>query len=368
MMKRSILIIIFIAMISLCLSGCGKEEKVYMQREEIPEHVTAELDENLKLDADVVADMPDKLYTYTASSYRPDGQLLKDVFFPDEDDVVMESIPQENYFVYTCRSADGSRYATTSGALIYMDQPPYYAVTTGYAGATKMWAESFEGIYPPESLSFCEPEESKELVRSMAEKLDIVLDTEPYVFYALDGASLDEMCQKLADEMGTSVADLIEMGFLPDYDFSNDAGCYYMLWETLAPHGEKIFNFNYNVGSGHGLDAGVGNYVMAIVSEKGLVQLFNNKLYLYDEGTLAENIIDLDMAVDKVREYYENVILTTPVIVDTISLREVAVITDADKRIFKLVPAWCIHTYHEENPNADWRFFLVNALDGEVLK
>lgn len=108
---RKIIVCCFMAVCAI--SGCGEQKadhaSFYLQA---PAHVKEEPEPYFTVDAKVTADQPGELYSYRAVYEMPDGEKLKEVFMPEEEECVTEYVP--DFDRYICESKDGKKRASTA--------------------------------------------------------------------------------------------------------------------------------------------------------------------------------------------------------------------------------------------------------------
>ena len=369
------LVFIFSMIMLVVAGGCGNANPDDLQQKsgnDYPAHITRELEPGLNIESDVSVDMPEQLYTYHSKYIQVDPEKMIAAFFPNEENVTTEIFDDQSY---NCVSSDEKRRVGTEIGITYIaSEYLHYPRLLENADVDHQSPESFRGVESEGSLAFLEPEEAKNLVRETAEKFDLRLDTEPYVFYALDGKKLDTIYWNEVEEIGNEQT-AIDGGVVPDYDFTNDDGCYYMLWNTVDPHFEKRINTNIQMGNTQGIDYATGNYAVSIVSKEGLVYFKSGFQFTHDEGEPVDIAVDLEDAISIVQRQYENVILEDhPVVIDQIALREVTVRVDRNQDMYKdqwkTVPAWCIRaSYSNDQEDGVYlrRYFLIDVTNGEVL-
>ena len=341
------------------LAGCQKAGQEHVTASlQTPGHISKELASYLTVDADVVADQPDELHSYTAVCHMPDGSGLKEIFMPDETEVIIEDMPDWKRSV--CKTKDGTKRASTAAGIAYMDNRyvEYYALlSTG--DVAHMYPEDFSEIKTVEKLSFAGRQEAKEAVEEMAERVDIRLAEEPFVFEGIDEEGFQALYKKELERNGEEAVE----GYLPDFEVKQGMECYYMLWKVLTPHGEIFRNGNIHIGGGVGID---GAYVMAIYTPGGLTCFRTNARFAIEEENAAGQIMEAGDALEQIKKVYDNVILTEKdrILITEISLDYVPVLRDIQKGIYDIVPAWCM--YGSVGGNSVF-FTMVDAQTGDIL-
>ncbi len=376
MMKRRIFGIL-ISTILVFTAGCGTQNsasggnnKVQI---ELPDHVETQLNEKINVDAKVTAplDVNGTLYSYQAQYFTPDAQELQDIFFQGEEGVKKEA--DEESGLFSCESADGKRkaYHYDNTVSFQSTEDDSYNKLISFCvdnNTYRAFPESFTsygGVAPAEKLSFMTEEEAKQIVKDTADKMGTALDSEPYVFFVMDEAALtnllDGVKAKLTQENSEEWAEEIMQTYLPDVDFKGDKGCYYMLWQQLGPHGEAIMSNNR--ASTDDFQITVRSYVMGIVNENGLASFYSYYNYQYtEENELADGILGVDEALDKIAQFYEKVPLSEDYQITKITLQYAAVSKDRETGMVEVVPAWFIET-SEEN----YKVYVVDAVNGDII-
>lgn len=356
--------------IAILLAGCSRVENnpngetvvSPWNPDEISGHIEKQLDDSIYVDADVHVPAKRPEYWYNARNKMPDEKELQQIFFEEGEAVTTEAYPEmENW---RCSSVDGEKRASWADAVVFhrINYISYYGLFTSCADYYEMFPENLyrlSSFEPAEKLSFMAPENAKEIVRETAKKMNVGLEEEPYVFFALDETALKTLYNELTADWPEENIEI----YLPNVEFEDDKGCYYMIWREQCPHGETIMSGNYSTNYGSGVKYTMGVYLMAIVNEEGLVTLFSNIRYAYDgENEIDKPLIDVDTALEQIRAMYENVILPEEIYITDISLQYVSIMEDFDKRSYKIVPAWCMKTEAES-----FRMYVVDAITGDIL-
>lgn len=353
---RAVLCSIFVC----AMLGCGENvQSDTAIPEETPKHISKVLDSYVVVNADVVMGQPEELYSYTAVYDVPDENRLKEVFMPNEAEVVTERIPEQ--WRYICESADGTKRASTAAGIYYMDNEySYYYVLLSTGDQSHMFPESFPGIETVEEIPFAGREEAKEAVKEAAEQLDIRLAEEPFVFAGIDAEGLFVLYQEQLELYGEEMT----QQYLPDLEIEPDMGCYYMMWRVLCPHSERLRNGNLHIGGTSSID---GAYVMAVYSPGGMTYFRTNVMFSYEGEKPVEQIIGVDKALEQIGQLYENVILTEEdgITITEISLEYVPVLKDIDEGIYEIVPAWCMYGKAGETDSPF--IYKVDAQTGGIL-
>lgn len=342
------------------ISGCGgkKTENTVLSLQ-APAHVKEESAPYFTVDAEVTTDQPKELYSYRAAYEMPDGDKLKDVFMPEEEECVTEYVPE--FDRYVCESKDGKKRASTAiGTSFQNKEYSYYYALLLTSDMYHMFPESFPDIKTVKELPFADREKATGTVRKTAEKLDICLAEEPFVFEGIDAEGLLALYQK---EIEVAGEEGIEK-YLSDFEVQPDMGCYYMLWRVLTPHGEVFRNGNMDIGGKMGMD---GAYVMAIYSPGGMTCFQANAVFAYEGEERVRQILSVDEALEQVEELYGNAILTEKdaITITEIALDYVPVLRDVEKGIYDILPAWCMYG---TSGGGDFSFFvMVDAQTGDIL-
>lgn len=344
----------------LILAGCGREkEEVSTALQSVPTHITMTLEPYVTVDADVMVQQPDMLYSYTAKLDFPNESRLREVFMPDEHSVQTESSPKEGRYV--CATEDGTKRASTAAGVTFhnKDYISYYVLlSTG--DLFHMFPEDFSGIDTVDTLLFAGREEALDAVRETAEQLGILLEEEPYIFAGFGESGMRALYQKELDEFGEAHM----QRFLPKMEFSPEMGCYYMLWETMCPHSEKMYNGNYDVGS---LSHIKGSYVVAIYTPGGLTYFYANIILSSEEERALEAIVSVETALEQLKARYQNVIMTkeNEINITKITLEYVAVLRDAAEGVYEMIPMWCMYGTAGDCDTPIVQ--MVNAIDGTLV-
>lgn len=348
--------------IAICaLTGCGDKKANHTAFSlQVPEHVKEESEPYFTVDAEVTANQPEELYSYRAVYEMPDGDKLKEVFMPEEEECVTEY--DADFDRYICNSKDEKKRASTAmGTTFRNTEYSYYYALLVTSDQYHMFPESFPVIKTVEELPFADREKAAGSVRETAEKLDIRLAEEPFVFEGVDAEGLLGLYQKEIEVVGEEG---MQKNHLSDFEVQPDMGCYYMLWRVLAPHGEIFRNGNMDIGGKMGMD---GAYVMAIYSPGGMTSFMVNAVFAYEEEERVSQLLSVDEALKQVEELYGNAILTEKdaITITEIALEYVPVQRDMEKKIYDILPAWCMYG---TSGGGDFPFFvMVDAQTGDIL-
>lgn len=348
--------------IAICaLTGCGDKKADHTAFSlQVPEHVKEEPEPYFTVDAEVTANQPEELYSYRAVYEMPDGEKLKEVFMPEEEDCVTEYAA--DFDRYDCNSKDGKKRASTAMGITFRNtEYSYYYALLLTGDMYHMFPESFLDVKTVKELPFADRDKAAESVRETAEKLGISLAENPFVFEGIDAHGLQALYQKEFEVVGEEGMQKYHM---PDFKVQPDMGCYYMLWRVLTPHGEVFRNGNMNIDGKIGMD---GAFVMAIYSPGGMTCFMASAVFAYEEEEKASQLLSVEEALEQVEELYGNAILTErdAVKITEIVLDYVPVLRDMEKRIYDILPAWCMYG---TSGGGDFPFFvMVDAQTGDIL-
>ena len=349
-----------IVMCIMCMISACKWEKERGAEESVENNILEYIEDTedvyFQVEAKVEQEQPEELYSYQVKLNYPDAKQLCDTFIPNTEKITTTEV--EGTDNYVCRAEDGSAQASVMDAVEFADMNYlYYYILLSTGDDNHLFPESFPEICPVDALDFMSPQEAQKIVKEYANKLGIDLADEAKVCEGITGSNLQSIYEK---ELNIYKGNY----YLEDgKDYSNDAGCYYMLWEALCPHGEKMIDGNYCLGN---MNFTSGSYVVAIVGSNGLDFFFTNAIYTYKGEEKVETLLSVSEAVGEVKKQYENVILSenNQIMISEISLRYVAKLVDIDKGIIKIVPAWCLWGTSGEETKMLW---MIDAENGEIL-
>lgn len=343
------------------------EPPVLQDQLKLPGHIKKQLSDKIQVDAQVQNRLEgcSQLYEYEAAYRILDGKQLQDIFFPQEEATKEEDSENNSY---RCETVDGSQYAYSNEMTVSYHRKAdqgYGKVLSFCTDSRRMYPDSFDTLDLPEQLSFMDGEEAKRIVRETAEKMEITLAPEPYVFAPLDEKALKKLYRgtykQLAAEVSAEWADEVVHKYLAGVEFDGDKGCYYMLWQQQCPHGGLILSNNY-VDNGR-VTHSLGSFVMGIVNERGLASFY--VIYYYEfqgESPVTEQLIGVEEALQKVAELYQTLPLTEEICIRKITLSYVVETDGRASGACKLVPAWCVETAGD-----NYRQYVVNAVNGDIL-
>ena len=181
-------------------------------------------------------------------------------------------------------------------------------------------------------------------------------------------AEADGEIRKVAEELGISVGDsvcyTIDTSSMPHYVFRYD----------LLVNGLPLGKFDGGSYSDNVFTP--GTYLTAVLDEDGIRHFDVSYVLKETETGVAQRVLTLDEALDKVDEKYNSIIMEGDYYINDIQMAYTPIKTD-DAGIVRLIPVWYFQTTHQILvPNRSGTgevmlpqsgYILINALDGTEL-
>lgn len=265
----------------------------------------------------------------------------------------------------------GGKYVDYAGTLYYTlnHYRSNYGVALQDTSFTFKMAEHFEEELPPLEKFQSEYDDAKEQTLRIMKKAGINTSEEPRVKFYVPADVLERSVHKRFTDQGE---DTINPRLGIQEDWSGLPGCIYMIWDVYIDD-IPILSGNYSADSVTGTsNTESGSSVIACFAEKELQGMDIIGAYDIMESTEeAASLISPGEAVESLKYYYRNILLTSDANFYKIDLNYVPRLVDYGKRRFLMVPAWVfcgVQTVGEGSMQTDKTFVIkVNAVTGEVM-
>lgn len=367
MKKKFILFLAIIILHSTFLTGCQKNSSTNTPsvNQQQTSYIKKTLDVNLEVNANVAEPDSYLLPTYTARILEPSYNQVQKAFFPDIDidtlSIIRKTAEEDGEYGFRVSYAQ-KRSFNYGGYQIYMnyDYIYYYLLQAYYPDTLYHSAKDFDAasIKDAGNLSFMTKEDAISLIRDSASAIGLSLEEKPFTCIALTEDDLATLYDYVGGNPELFYSD-------QDISFEGDEGCYYIVWNQKSENSESIFSENYSADTLSGAGNCRGSYVLGIVNKEGIVSFETPMNYTIAEKKSEENIIDVDVALDCVKEKYSNLILNEPVIITEIYFCYSYSLIDKDSLTYALLPTWCILSHNSADDS--YSLTAVNAVTGKLF-
>lgn len=389
-----ILLLVFLLLIAVSLSGCKKTPDVTaantaqveattdaIATEQVntsadtqsaaqtaapvpqPESLHAELEQNLTIDAKVTAptNASISIPTIRVQEWSPDPEKVRDLVFPN---AVIEQ-DYSHYFTssnpeYTSWALDGNRGITTDKGLIYASTSFGDAVTQLYAVE---WILNDESLARPD-LSFA----SREAVIQQVQTLLAEIGLKHVQCGAIYALSADQL-QSASDHMAIDFAAEIRDGRAAYKEkWTADDECYVLnLQITMGEYGLPIFSDD-TIKSFAFTELHYDNCELeAVVSKNGVESLRVFRAVQEVEQGAADPILNAEKLPGLISGYYQNMLVERPTTITEIALNYVMFPVDSGTA-YELKPVWCCHaiTRYEAENEIESKWIVFDARSGQI--
>lgn len=385
-----ILLLVFLLLIAVSLSGCKKTpdvtatnttqveataEAAVAEPEDAsadaqtaapalqPESLHAELEKNLTIDAKVTAPTNSNISipTIRVQEWSPDPEKVRDLVFPN---AVIEQ-DYSHYFTssnpeYTAWTLDGHRGITTDKGLIYASTSLGDTITQLYA---LEWILNDESLARPD-LGFASREAVIQQVQTLLAEIGLK-HVQCDAIYALTADQMQSASDHMAEEFDTE----IQAGRIAYKEkWTADDECYVLnLQITMGEYGLPIFSDD-TIKSFSLTELHYENCELeAVVSKNGVESLRASRAVQEVEQGAADPILNAEKLIDLISGYYQNIIVERPTTITEIALNYVMFPVDSGTA-YELKPVWCCHaiTRDEAENEIDSRWIVFDARSGQI--
>ena len=330
-------------------TGCAKRPEQPSQPEvelaQQGEHVTADLGEMLKVDAEIFS-APERA-AYPVLQCGWDDSLTVEqaveVLFPGEEPEITESTTDDSYIVRSY-SDQGERrlgFFPSSKQIVYHDVVEYpYGVIQLYADGLRPYPESIPGVEDYEIPGYTKEQAAADGSEVLT-ALGFLVPAEPEIVYGVSEESLRMMFEELDTEgMLTNAGSAMPEGEWPP--------CYVMLWRPLL-EGAPVVSGNYPLATTGDFicreGAERGSTIYMLISPEGVqvIESVGNQFEVLEKGE-EQTLLPLEDVLAAVPAYYEDILLEDVRTVYRISFNYIPVLTgtEGNASYFDLIPGWCL--------------------------
>lgn len=343
---------LLITLLSMCivLVGCfptGENLKISEEKQteisKIPTSLKKDISKNLKFDASVTVPKKVDWKNCNVKTKAWDVKKVEDLFLKNKTVIKKEERNSDfdsshKNFYYEMN--DDSMLAIEDGNIrFYEKTATEYFYRRYIQGTTPFVDFNSKRDFPNDTLSNVNKEQAISLVKEITNTLGISIEESPEV-YAMDLASLEN---------------------LTNYNEETPKGKPIHKWEEKDQAYAIIFNVLYEglpstrQGYLNTSGAAVGTRLIAFVGVNGLLSFeVSNMFDVKESKPVKGNILSLSAVEEVIKKKYENVFLTDPVEVTSISLEFAPTIINFNKQEFKLSPMWiCILKQTSKEPNGE---------------
>lgn len=385
-----ILLLVFLLLIAVSLSGCKKTPDVTaantaqadatveaaVAEPEVasadaqtvspapqPESLHAELEQNLTIDAKVTAptDANASIPTIRVQEWTPDPEKVRDLVFPN---AVIETDYSQRFASSnpenTSWALDGNRSIATDKGLIYAGTSFGDAVTQLYAVE---WILNDESLARPD-LSFASREAVIQQVQTLLAEIGLK-HVQCSAIYALTADQMQSASEHMAEEFA---AEIQEGRVAYKEKWTADDECYVLnLQITMGEYGLPIFSDD-TIKSFAFTELHYDNCELeSVVSKNGVESLRVSRAVQEVEHGTAAPILNAEKLTDLISGYYQNIIVERPTTITEIALNYVMFPVDSGTA-YELKPVWCCHaiTRYEAENKTESKWIVFDARTGQI--
>ena len=362
--------LLFILSVSILFCSCGNNksdanEISYKYKEKITSangisHLKYKIQDKLIIDADINYNEKQseynsyeaKLMVFDKESVRPalmPEDLVIDEFHEGAGEPISKNVTTDYYLLENNNGAS----LGIGGTMIYYEKPIFENIYYAFKLDNNSDLYNADKYNTESNLGFMSRSAAFEKVKTILSNLNIVV-SKNYTCYSLD-------CETMTKEyhyISASDDDKHEK----THSFKKSEECYCFVLKEEA--GElPISQFSYG-------DSESGSYVpgteiKVFYGKEGLIML--DISCPYDVVKIRDNqpVMNLDKAIDKLNNKYKSMIITDIIEVKKISLNYTAVMVNADKNEYTLVPSWIFEVTQKFSDYNESFSIMFNAVTGE---
>jgi hypothetical protein len=314
--------------------------------ETVPKHLDEKLLDKLEINADI--NFPDdaKWKTYSATPKKFSEEELNNAFLNEK--TIKDKYENQLYenrddlsIIYNF--SDDTSLIVQTGMITY-SHPEYdhrYMITDDDFG--NFIRPDIADLYTETSLDGIDREQSVDLVKGKLSALGVSVSDTPEV-YALNYDTFKNMWEDYEEKDGT-----------PAKPWDKDDEAYLIIFkeqaEALPITGEGYVNAENGVSTS-------GGRIYGLVSKSGLIYLNLSGIYEISEPSTEVNLISFNTAKEVVKEKYNNIILSSTILISEVTVELIPVHSSIDKA--ELVPTW-IFTASQEQTFSDEKGIYTKA-------
>ncbi|PLR86823.1 hypothetical protein CVD25_17915 [Bacillus canaveralius] len=370
------IVILWVCICSFVLSACfptgeqkdsSRSVSVGTASGSTPKFMEMELEENLKINADITGVESKKLKNYSISLKNLDENQILKTFLKDKTIVENREVKNDLFPDYKDKFfgfSDGSYLTMQLGSIRYDDS--FYSereYENVISGSTYFMRNDLKDVFNETTLEGLDKNEAVEKVRNAVKDLGIFQTGNPEVI-TLDFKTLESEWEDYETKDGSQPR-----------KFEKDDEAYAVIFPVVLDK-TNITNKGYS-NADNQMEV-VGSRIMGVVGKDGLIFLTVQGIYEIGE-TLKDNIspISLETALEKVKNKYKDVLIKDPILISRIALEYVPTVSTTEGINYKLIPAWVFSgkqdlTIDDKKGgsfkmSADFSI-LINAETGEELR
>ncbi|WP_400243115.1 hypothetical protein AB3U99_18710 [Niallia sp. JL1B1071] len=346
---KKILVLLFFCLSPFILTACfpdgeqnnnsSEEIKLDQKDKATPEFIEEKIEDNLVIKARVVGFDNTNLKRSSISLKEFDEDKVKDTFLVNNKIVETNEVQNAFFPEYIDKYydlSDDSSLSIELGSVTY--RTPFYMnreYDSVISDTTYFVRDDLENVFKATSLEHISKEDAINQVKQTAEKLGIKQLGNPQVI-AFDLKTLEQEWEDYETKDGSH----------PRH-WEKDDEAYAVIF-PISYENINITNKGYfSLNSSSGIPV-IGSRILGIVNKGGLIYMTANGIYDIGE-TVKEKIkpISIENALTKLKDKYENTLLTDLVTISKISLEYVPVIAENKGIEYELVPCW-VFTANQE--------------------
>jgi hypothetical protein len=303
--------------------------------ETIPKHLDEELLDKLEINADINVPADAKWKTYSATLKNFSEEELNNAFLNEKtikDKYENQLYEDRDDLSISYNFSDDTNLAVQAGMITY-SHPEYnhrYMLAND-DDLGNFIRPDIADLYTETSLDGIDREQSVDLVKGKLSALGVSVFDTPEV-YALNYDTFKNLWEDYEEKDGT-----------PAKPWDKDDEAYLIIFKEQT-EGLPITDEGYT-NAENGLRTS-GGRIYGLVSKSGLIYLSLAGIYEISEPSNDVNLISFNAAKEVVKEKYNNIILTSTILISEVTAELIPVHSSIDEA--ELIPAWTFTVSQEQ--------------------
>lgn len=348
----------------VCIGTLNQSSAAASEIGEETERFQAELMENLVIDVEMplMTDAEPTARALVVETLYPDHAAVCETLWPNGEIVEHTKSPDSGYIYGENISTlfTGGVFISTSNARITLSTRLSEAIYQ---------LSAFEPVFCDKTrespdLPFASREEAQKAAEDILARLGIHgLRCEE--IYALSHVYIEPLSDSLIHDPDNK--DDIESGRMPVRQEWSEADDSYFIKYSMGYSGIPfesfpliIVDYEFRV---------MGTYIEIIITKDGAAGIRAESIYQVLEEETAHELIPPEAAIECLKHYYRNVLLTQVMVSDRMELTYAPYPIPGEKYKLQMIPTWCFRMHREENGTIYNRDFLLgfDARNGKPL-
>lgn len=367
--KISFLLLLFL-FVSVLFSSCSNSKKDPSEVSNIYEnnvstsnnlsHLKYKLQDKLIVDADLnyedgktdYESYEAKLRVFDKENVRSvlmPEELVTDEFYEDAGEPLSRNVTTDYYLL---ENKDGASLGI-AGTMLYYEKTAFDSIYYAFKIDRDSDLYNADKYNTNSNLDFMDRDLAFNKVKSILNRLNIDIDDD-YTCYSLDNKTM------------TKQYHYIEMSDDDNHErthtFKKSEECYCFV---LSEKVDELSIAKFSYGDSESGTYVPGTEIIAFYGKEGLIMLDIKCPYDIVKTKGEESVLSLDEAINKLDNKYKSMIITDTIEVEKISLNYTAVIVDADKNEYTLVPSWVFEVTQKFSDHNESFSIMFNAITGE---